>query len=646
MKNFFLAFLICFISCEIAPAQNSPLVDSLQKILPGVHDTIKLKILSDLSWELRNADKKKALEYAQQELSIATKLKNPKAIAQGHNDIGITYYQFGKLKEALASYEQSLAIRKTLNDKSLIASSLNKIALVHHDMGNYPKALEMQLSIIEIYKELNIPQNIAFTYNNIGELYNQQNDYDQALAYWEKALVINQQTGDKYAMGGSYSGMGVLFEKQKKYDKAIEYLTKGAQLFLEIGDYDDYSSCINNVGMIYRSQGNTKKGLDAYLSALEMALKYEDSHGVAKYSCNIGVVYTDLGNFALAESYLMKGLEIAKTNNIRSVERQAYKSLTTLFIKSKDPKAMEYYQKYDALKDSIFSEESTKQIAEMQTKYDSEKKEQENQLLSKDNDVKEALIKQQTTQRNLLIFSLGAIILVSLLLYNRYKLKQKELFQKELIRQQELRSKAIIEAEEKERMRIAQELHDGVGQQLSAVKLNMSSLESSLDLQNDEQRLMMKNALEIIDDSVKEVRSVSHSMMPNALIKSGLATAVREFLNRISHTDKLKIELEIDGLNERLEPTAETVLFRVLQEIVNNIIKHSEASIVNIQLIRHEDELTLMVEDNGKGFDINRVSGGIGLKNIQSRVEYLNGSVHFDSHPGKGTTVSIEIPLK
>ncbi len=353
------------------------------------------------------------------------------------------------------------------------------------------------------------------------------------------------------------------------------------------------------------------------------------------------------GQYVEAEKHILDALQIASKNKIRSVERMAYKSLATLYIKSKNPKAMEFYLKYDQLKDSIFSEESVKQIAEMQTKYDTEKKEQDNQLLTKENAVKEAVIKQQATQRNLLLLSIIAILALALLLYNRFKLKQKTLFQEELNKQQALRSKAVIDAEEKERMRIAQELHDGLGQQLSAVKLNMSSLESSIDLKTNEQKLMMKNALEIIDDSVKEVRSVSHSMMPNALLKSGLAAAVREFLNRISSADKLKIELEIHGLNERLESTMETILFRVLQEIVNNIIKHSQATKVNIQIIRHDQELTLMVEDNGIGFDISKIkSDGIGLKNIQSRIEFLNGTVDFDSQPQKGTTVIIEVPLK
>jgi len=218
----------------------------------------------------------------------------------------------------------------------------------------------------------------------------------------------------------------------------------------------------------------------------------------------------------------------------------------------------------------------------------------------------------------------------------------------ELINQQELRSRAIIEAEEKERTRIAKELHDGIGQQLSAAKLNISGLQASLHTNNDEEKVMLQNAIDFIDESVKEVRSVSHSMMPNALVKSGLVSAIKEFVTKISSSGALKINLEIVGLSDRLEQTVETVLFRVLQELLNNIIKHAKAAYVNIQVIKHEKELTILIEDNGVGFDTEKElsnNNGIGLKNIQSRVAFLNGQVFFDSHISKGTTVTVEIPI-
>ena len=175
----------------------------------------------------------------------------------------------------------------------------------------------------------------------------------------------------------------------------------------------------------------------------------------------------------------------------------------------------------------------------------------------------------------------------------------------------------------------------------------LSNLESKLKLDNDEQKLAMQNALSLMDDSVKEVRAVSHNMMPNTLIKLGLASAVREFITKLGNSPSLKVDLEIIGLDKRLDNQTETVLYRIIQEIVNNIIKHAKASQISMQLIKHDTELNIMIEDNGVGFDSTKINefNGIGLKGIQTRVEFLNGNVHFDSMVGRGTTVIIDVPL-
>jgi hypothetical protein len=183
---------------------------------------------------------------------------------------------------------------------------------------------------------------------------------------------------------------------------------------------------------------------------------------------------------------------------------------------------------------------------------------------------------------------------------------------------------------------------------LSAVKLNMAGLEKQMVSTNSGQADLLHNAMSLLDESVKEIRTISHSMMPNVLISAGLAKAVRNFVDSLASSGQLKIDLHISGLDQRLDPAIETVIYRVMQEIVNNIIKHAKASNISIQLLRFDNEITLMIEDNGVGFNVTEVmakEGGLGLKNIISRVEYLKGKVHFDSHLGRGTTVSIDIPL-
>jgi signal transduction histidine kinase len=298
-----------------------------------------------------------------------------------------------------------------------------------------------------------------------------------------------------------------------------------------------------------------------------------------------------------------------------------------------------YFEKGIRVSDSILNTDVTKQIAEMGTKYETEKKEQENLLLKKDNKIKSLSLW-------FLIIGLLLTVATFYLIFNRNKMKQKTLLQAEMLKQQELRSKAVLDAEETERQRIAKDLHDGIGQMLSAVKLNLSTVQSKITI-NENEKLLFQNAISLVDDSVKEVRSISHNMMPNMLIKKGLANAVRDFIDKLSGTT-LKIDLEITGMNERLESTLESILFRVLQELVNNIIKHAQANHITIQLLKFENEITIMIEDNGVGFKVDdtlQSDKGIGLKNIISRIDFLKGNINFDSTINKGTTVTIDIPL-
>jgi len=215
------------------------------------------------------------------------------------------------------------------------------------------------------------------------------------------------------------------------------------------------------------------------------------------------------------------------------------------------------------------------------------------------------------------------------------------------LRQQKLAAQAVLEAEEKERRRIAGDLHDTVGQMMSAVKVNLSMLETEIPFENDKQQQAYRKVLSLVDESCKEVRVVSHNIMPNALKKAGFATAIRDF---IEHLDPriVKINFYMDGLDGQLGPNVETVLYRVVQECVNNVITHAKATTLDICIIKDNDGITATLEDNGVGFDTAAIASaeGIGLKNIQSRIDFLKGTVEWNSSPGRGTLVAIHIPAE
>jgi signal transduction histidine kinase len=230
--------------------------------------------------------------------------------------------------------------------------------------------------------------------------------------------------------------------------------------------------------------------------------------------------------------------------------------------------------------------------------------------------------------------------------YRRYKWKQEARMQSAILKQQEYATKAVLEAEEAERQRIAQDLHDGVGQMISAAKMNLSAYENSVQFKTRDDRLSFQKIISLVDDSCNEVRSVSHNMMPNALLKNSFSSAIQEFINKLDRK-ALKVHLYTEGLDEKMDANMETVLYRVIQECVNNVIKHSGASTLDISVVKDMTEITATIEDNGNGFDISDPDrlDGIGLKNIRTRIEFLKGSVDFHSASGRGTLVALHVPL-
>lgn len=232
--------------------------------------------------------------------------------------------------------------------------------------------------------------------------------------------------------------------------------------------------------------------------------------------------------------------------------------------------------------------------------------------------------------------------------YNRRKLTQRLQHKRHTLHQHTVRAHAILDAEDKERKRIGLELHDGLGQLISIAKLNLSGLQEELTLTDETHKKLLRNTLSVLDEAFKEVRSISHNLAAGALQQQDLSSALRHLLDTFSQTDRYEVNFETVGFSqEKLPHMVEKVIYRVVQESLNNILKHAHASIISVQLIRHEHELTLMIEDNGTGFDQFNLpeTEGIGLKNIRSRIEYLNGTFHIDSVFKRGTILTVEIPL-
>jgi len=259
--------------------------------------------------------------------------------------------------------------------------------------------------------------------------------------------------------------------------------------------------------------------------------------------------------------------------------------------------------------------------------------------------LQQLLIKQKNTLNYIMIGSFLTLLLISFLSYRTYK--QKQLLQQQLIKQLQnekllLATESILKGQEDERSRLAQDLHDGLGGMLSGVKLTLSAMKGNIILPEESARLFTK-AFEQLDSSIGEMRRVAHNMMPEALVKLGLQQALQDYCDGINEAKRLKVSCEFHGLENRLDNSTEIIVYRIVQELLNNIIKHANAVNVLVQVIKKDTELDITVEDDGKGFNKEEALAkkGAGLKNIQSRVDYLKGEVDIKSIPGKGTSVHI-----
>jgi two-component system NarL family sensor kinase len=460
-------------------------------------------------------------------------------------------------------------------------------------------------------------------------------------------LGLALKTKNNSLLAAAYSGLMKYHFQSKRYDLALKNGNLAAKYLIALNQQSDLAAVYNTIGQVYFEKLAYQEAMKYYNKSLQFRKFMKDKLGIGSCYKNIGACYAALKDYAKAEKYVNESIEIFKELNSKDYLREAFDVLGDIYEAKRDyATSLKFFKESAAMKDSVYNKQAIDKINELQIAYQTEKKVQQIALLDKENKIQKLLITKRNTFLIITISAFLVTILLGFLFYRSNKLKQETRLQTAVMMQQDLAVKSVLNAEENERKRISGELHDGLGQMFSAVKMNLSALTTDLAFKNTESKEIFSKTLNLVDESCKEVRVIAHQMAPNVLLKSGLASAIRDFIHKID-SRKLKINLETVGLHDRLDQNVETVLYRVIQETVNNVIKHAGANALDIQLTKEEDGIHVMIEDNGKGFDTGNLEkfDGIGLKNIRSRVEYLKGTVDFSSNPDAGTLVAIHIPL-
>lgn len=536
--------------------------------------------------------------------------------------------------------KEGLGLAQSKSDSLSIAVLQRQVGEAYYFKGQYDTAATFYYHSIGTLERMKAGAPLAKSYNALAKLYRKTRELPRALSNYDKAMQVFSSQKDSAGMAMIWNESGVVFEYNEDYEEAISRYRKSYEIDKQLGDNHGMAYALSNLAGAYTLQKKYAAAESNLLEVLQIRQRLNDSFALSLTYSDMAALFLAARDFAKAKRYVDTSNAIALAMGYAELRHNNLGLLAQAAEGTGDFQAANEFQKQKAsLKDSLFNIEKTKEIDKLAAIYETAQKEKR---------LAEQQFQIQKQNTYLIAGGVGAVLLglLGFTQYRRYKWKQEARMQEAVRRQQEEAAKAVMEAEDAERQRIAKDLHDGVGQMMSAAKMNLSAFAGSTGFATAEERTSFDKIIELVDESCSEVRSVSHNMMPNALLKNNLDAAMQEFIGRLDNK-RLAVHLYTEGLESPLSTNIQSVVYRVVQECVNNVIKHAGATKLDITMICDRDELTATVEDNGKGFDATDSSrfNGIGLKNIRTRVEYLNGSVDFDSAPGRGTLVAIHVPL-
>lgn len=527
-----------------------------------------------------------------------------------------------------------------LKDTVAAVLLLQNWAAAYRNLGKMDSVNILLFDAVQLIEKTNYETVAASLYNEIGRLH-RRTDSARAVVFYDKAMKIYQKNNDFRGEATILNESGVVYSNFKNYPEAIKRFEASLEISKKLNDLVSIGYSLEFLSSAFMDLKEYKKAEDYLSKALEIRKSLNDPLALAINYTNFGEFYLTSGKIDVGIEQVLMSNEIAQKIPYLDLVSYNYDLLSKLYTEKKDYKnAFENMKAHNEIKDSLFNLTKAQQIEELNIKYETE--------------INKNLIKEQkfhlTIQRYLNIaiivgIMIGTVIIISY--FKRIKTKNQLKMQQALMQEQEKNMKLIINAEEEERIRIAKDLHDGIGQMMSAAKMNLSALDAELSFKNEEQAKTYKNAIELVDESCQELRTVSHNMMPNSILNNNLDLALKNFLQKID-VGRLQVNLYTEGLENRLEPDIENMIYRIVQESVQNTLKHAQARNLDIAILNIEDSVDITIEDDGVGFEWKKDQEvkGIGLKNIISRVKYLKGEIDIDSAPDRGTLIAITVPLK
>lgn len=605
----------------------------------------------DSVWELMIAEPEAAQQLALTSMEKAKSIGFEKGRADCANALGVLFLEQQKFSTASHYFNISLNLRIQLKDLNGQASVLHNLAALLADQGDYPEAIKKAFAAIKIWERLQETNHLGIVYNTLSNIYMSNGDYDLGLAYTKMSVDILKQTDDhnaladaRYNLAERYYQLGDLDQARKLFEATLilyrdSFFDPGAQ-----------ADVFNALGAIAMEKGEFTKA-DTYF--YESEVKYKvigDSIGLFDVYTNLGLLEEVQQNFGKAIEFYQKAEQTLGEE--ASLENQQYlmEQYVAVYQSLGDFKrAFGFQKKAEALHDSIFNEKKQLQIASLQVSFEAEK-------LAKENITQRIQNQQKTFQRNVFMLATGGLVLlllVGIFAWSQHQkasvfiLQQREMqHQREigaLLKEQEYQLvRGRLDGQVLERQRLALEVNDGLASKIAAVNWHLEALKDQVG----DKATHLNKIQKVIKGIFLQVNHLVEQIKTTEPNGEGLEKALEKLKTIVEKESQLKANIQLIGLNKRINPQIEIAIYRILRELVANVIKHAKASELNIHLHQLEGHLSIMVEDNGRGFDPKHISYfGLGLKRLELLIQGLEGVFSIDSGLGGGTTIMIDLPV-
>ena len=673
-------------------AQSSALKDSLLRILKtNQDDTLTVEALNELAWIYRNNDYPKSYQYATQAQNLATKINYPLGLATAYNRQGLIHqnkreydialgkyqqafkiekqnkHQYGiarsqnllgiifllkkKHKKAIPYFERSILTLEKIGQKSSIAIKKINLAICYEKLGDIKHSIQHYLKALEIYKNSQNQNQIGKCYLGLGILYRKSNRLRDAKKNLTTAIDIFSKKDNKTFLANAYQELGLFYHRTQSYDQALIQYQKSLDLKRELNIQSDLPMILNNIGFVYLKQFQLEKAKLEFLKSQKLAIEQKDTLVFALVNNNLGLIYKQEKNYSKAIEHFKKSLVFAHQVSDKYTRRNVLENLSFVYARVEQyDLSYKYFNRYKWARDSL--ENNFRQAMEYKEEYENER--QTNALLAKEKETQEAKLARQQLLNYALGIGLGLVVLAGLAVLKSWQDRRKALASKQqidrlLVEHELVALGKMLEGQESERNRIAQDLHDRLGSLLSMVKLHVDALPQTPQMSVIEETSQYQQASKLLDDACQEVRDVAHDIASSVLRKYGLIPALNELKLSLEDAGKMSVNLVVVGFEERRLPSHyETQVYRITRELVGNVLNHAEASRLELQLYWKNGNLHLSVEDNGRGFNPEKLNdkNGLGMKGVIGRIKALSGTYEIDSSEGNGTRVLMDLSIE